>query len=95
MLSENAMNSALRRLGYTQEEMTSHGFRSTASTILNERGFRPDVIEAILGHQNENIVRRAYNRASYWPERVDLMQKWADMLDDFRALDAPKSGLRP
>ena len=88
MLSENAMNSALRRLGYTQEEMTSHGFRSTASTILNERGFRPDVIEAILGHQNENVVRRAYNRASYWPERVDLMQKWADMLDTFRTLDA-------
>ena len=88
MLSDNAMNSALRRLGYTQEEVTSHGFRSTASTILNERGFRPDVIEAILGHQNENVVRRAYNRASYWPERVELMQKWADLLDEFRALDA-------
>ena len=83
-LSENAINSALRRMGYTQEEMSSHGFRSTASTILNEHGFRPDVIEAVLGHQNENAVRRAYNRASYWPERVELMQKWADMLDGFR-----------
>ena len=71
-------------MGYTQEEMTSHGFRSTASTILNEHGFRPDVIEAVLGHQNENAVRRAYNRASYWPERVELMQKWADMLDGLR-----------
>ncbi len=92
ILSENAMNSALRRLGYTQEEMTSHGFRSTASTILNERGFRPDVIEAVLGHQNENVVRRAYNRATYWPERVELLQKWADMLDEFRALSADKTG---
>jgi integrase len=85
-LSENAMNSALRRMGFSQEEMTSHGFRSTASTILNERGVRPDVIEAMLGHQNENVVRRAYNRASYWPERVELMQQWADMLDEFRRL---------
>ena len=83
-LSENAINSALRRIGYTQDEMTSHGFRSTASTILNEYGFRPDVIEAVLGHQNENAVRRTYNRASYWPERVELMQKWADMLDGLR-----------
>lgn len=83
-LSDNAMNSALRRMGFTQEEMTAHGFRSTASTILNERGFSPDVIEAVLGHQDENIVRRAYNRARYWPERVVLMQRWADMLDAFR-----------
>jgi integrase len=81
MLSENAMNSALRRLGYTQDEMTSHGFRSTASTILNEHGFNPDVIEAALGHQAENKIRRAYNRAVYWPERVALLQKWADMLE--------------
>jgi integrase len=84
MLSENAMNSALRRLGYTQDEMTSHGFRSTASTILNEHGFNPDVIEAALGHQAENKIRRAYNRAVYWPERVALLQKWADMLEAFR-----------
>jgi integrase len=86
LLSENALNGALRRLGFGQDEMTAHGFRATASTILNERGARPDVIEAMLGHQNENAVRRAYNRASYWPERVELMQKWADMLDEFRAL---------
>ena len=84
-LSENAMNSALRRMGYAQDEMTSHGFRSTASTILNERGINPDVIEAVLGHQHENAIRRAYNRATYWPERVTLMQKWADMLDEFRS----------
>lgn len=85
-LSDNTMNASLRRMGFTQDEMTAHGFRSTASTILNERGFRPDVIEAVLGHQHENVVRRAYNRASYWPERVELMQRWADMLDEFRAL---------
>lgn len=86
LLSENALNGALRRLGFGPEEMTAHGFRATASTILNERGVRPDVIEAMLGHQNENTVRRAYNRASYWPERVELMQRWADMLDEFRKL---------
>ncbi len=83
-LSENAMNSAMRRMGYTKDEVTSHGFRSTASTILNERGYNPDVIEAVLGHQPLNAIRRTYNRASYWPERVKLMQEWADMLDNFR-----------
>lgn len=85
-LSENAFNSALRRMGFTQDEMTAHGFRATASSILNERGFPPDVIEAALAHVEPNAVRRAYNRATYWPERVTLMQAWADMLDDFRAL---------
>ncbi|MCW5716919.1 MAG: tyrosine-type recombinase/integrase [Bauldia sp.] len=83
-LSENSMNAALRRLGYGQEEMTSHGFRSSASTILNERGFNPDVIEAALAHQDENEIRRAYNRASYWPERVKMLQEWADLLDSLR-----------
>lgn len=85
-LSENAFNSALRRMGFTQDEMTAHGFRATASSILNERGFPPDVIEAALAHVEPNAVRRAYNRATYWPERVTLMQAWADMLDEFRAL---------
>jgi integrase len=85
-LSENSMNSALRRMGYANDEMTSHGFRSTASTILNERGFEPEVIEAALAHQDENAIRRTYNRATYWPERVKLMQQWADLLDEFRKL---------
>jgi integrase len=84
-LSENAMNSAMRRMGYTKDEVTSHGFRATASTLLNERGYNPDVIEAVLGHQPLNAIRRTYNRATYWPERVKLMQEWADMLDSFRA----------
>ena len=78
------MNSALRRMGYTKEEMTAHGFRSAASTILNERGFSPDVIEAALAHQDENQIRRAYNRSTYLSERVTLMQEWADLLDSFR-----------
>lgn len=86
-LSENAFNSALRRMGYEQHEMTAHGFRSSASTILNERGYNPDVIEAALGHQDEDEIRRAYNRAKYWPERVKLMQEWADLLDVLRAPD--------
>lgn len=73
-------------MGYTADEMTAHGFRSAASTILNERGFNPDVIEAALAHQDENSVRRAYNRATYWAERVPLMQAWADLLDQFRTL---------
>lgn len=55
-LSENAMNSALRRMGYSSEEMTAHGFRASVSTILNERGVNPDVIEAILGHQDANAI---------------------------------------
>lgn len=84
-LSENAFNAALRRMGFEQHEMTAHGFRSSACTILNERGYNPDVIEAALGHQDEDEIRRAYNRAKYWPERIKLMQEWADLLDVFRA----------
>lgn len=83
-LSENALNSALRRMGYGPDEMTAHGFRSSASTILNSRAFEPDVIEAALGHQDENAIRRIYNRSSYWSERTKMMQAWADLLDEFR-----------
>ena len=82
------MNSALRRIGYAKEEMCAHGFRASASTILNERGYNRDVIEAALAHQDEDQVRRAYNRALYWPERVKLLQDWADLLDEFRAQSA-------
>jgi integrase len=84
-LSENAFNAALRRMGFEQHEMTARGFRSSASTILNERGYNPDVIEAALGHQDEDEIRRAYNRAKYWPERIKLMQEWADLPDVLRA----------
>lgn len=83
-LSENAMIVALRRMGYTTDEISPHGFRSAASTILNERGFHPDVIEAALAHQDPNDIRRVYNRATYWPERIKLLQSWADLLDEFK-----------
>ncbi len=83
-LSDNSFNAALRRMGFTKDEVTAHGFRVTASTILNSRGFAPDVIEAVLAHQDPNAIRRAYNRASYWDQRVELMQQWADLLDEFR-----------
>ncbi|MEK7994745.1 MAG: tyrosine-type recombinase/integrase [Planctomycetota bacterium] len=89
-LSENAMNSALRRMGYTKDEVTAHGFRSSASTILNERGWNPDVIEAALAHQDEDEVRRAYNRATHWDARVKMLQAWADLLDDFRQTPASR-----
>jgi integrase len=84
-LSENAMNAALRRMGYGKEEVTSHGFRVTASTILNARGYDADVIEAVLAHQDKNAIRRTYNRTTYWDQRVKLMQEWADLLDDLKA----------
>jgi integrase len=83
-LSENAFNSVLRRLGYGSDEMCAHGFRASASTILNERGHDPRVIEAALAHVDQNEVRRAYNRAQYWPERVKLLQSWSDLLDQLK-----------
>jgi len=83
-LSENAFNSALRRMGFGPDEMTAHGFRATASTLLNERQFNPDVVEAALGHQDQDEIRRTYNRAKYWPERVALYRDWANILDELR-----------
>ncbi len=83
-LSENAFNSVLRRLGYGTDEMCAHGFRASASTILNERGYDGRVIEAALAHVDQNAVRRAYNRAQYWPERVKLLHDWSDLLDQFK-----------
>lgn len=88
-LSENAFNSALRRMGYSKDEVTAHGFRAIASTILNNRGYEPDVIEAALAHQDKNVIRRTYNRATYWESRVKLMQEWADLIDVFRAGKVP------
>lgn len=85
VLSENSMNSALRRMGVAANEHTAHGFRSSASSILNESGeFKSDAIEAQLAHLDGSKVRRVYNRATYWAERVRMMQWWADMLDEER-----------
>ena len=85
-LSENAFNSVLRRMGYTSDEVSAHGFRVTASTILNSREYNPDVIEAALAHQDRNAIRRTYNRTTYWDQRVKLMQEWADLCDEMRRM---------
>ncbi|ASP20090.1 prophage CP4-57 integrase [Antarctobacter heliothermus] len=86
-LSEDAFNSTLRRMGYTKDEVTAHGFRATASTILNNRSYDPDVIEAALAHQDKNAIRRTYNRATYWEQRVELMREWADLFETFKITD--------
>lgn len=84
-ISENTLNAALRRLGYTKDEATSHGFRATASTLLNECGkWNPDAIERQLAHVDKNAVRRAYARGEHWEERVEMMRWWADHLDTLR-----------
>lgn len=79
-LSENTFLFALYRLGY-RGRMTAHGFRSLASTVLNESGFEPDVIERQLAHQESDAVRAAYNRAEYLPKRREMMQWWADWVE--------------
>ncbi len=84
-MSENTVTAALRRMGYTKEEMTGHGFRSMASTLLNEQGFNRDWIERQLAHAERDNVRAAYNYAEYLPERKRMMQQWADYLDNLRA----------
>lgn len=84
-MSENTVNGSLRRLGYSQEEMTAHGFRAMAATLLNEMGvWNPDAIERQLAHLDTNGVRRAYTRGEYWDECVKMMQHWSDYLDQLR-----------
>ncbi|WP_371128895.1 tyrosine-type recombinase/integrase [Nitrosospira sp. Nsp1] len=83
-ISNNTMLFALYRLGY-KGKMTGHGFRAVASTILNETGFNPDVIERQLAHCERNEVRGAYNRAEYLSERKRMMQHWADYLESLEA----------
>ncbi len=84
-MSENAVNQGLRKLGYTTDQMTAHGFRAMAATLLNEMGeWNPDAIERQLAHVDTNQVRRAYARGEYWDERVAMMQRWSDYLDELR-----------
>ncbi|WP_343517813.1 integrase arm-type DNA-binding domain-containing protein [Sphingomonas sp.] len=84
-MSENTINAALRRMGFAQDEMTGHGFRAMAATLLNEMGlWHPDAIERQLAHCDNNAVRRAYTRGEYWDERVKMMQHWSDHLDFLR-----------
>jgi integrase len=85
-MSENTINDALRTMGSTGDEMTGHGFRTIASTILNESGeFHPDAIERQLSHHEDDEVRGAYNGAEYLAERRKMMQAYADKLDSLRA----------
>jgi integrase len=84
-MSENTINAGLRRLGYASDEMTGHGFRAMASTLLNESGkWHPDAIERALAHGDSDKVRAAYHRGAHWKERVDMAQWWSDYLDQLR-----------
>lgn len=84
-ISDNTLNAALRRLGYDSSQMTAHGFRAMASTLLNESGkWHPDAIERQLAHVEGNDVRRAYARGEHWDERVRMMQFWSDYLERLR-----------
>jgi integrase len=85
-MSNNTLNAALRRFGYAKDEISVSGFRATVSTLLNEMGrWNPDAIERQLAHMEENDVRRAYmHAAEFWSERIELMQVWADYLDQLR-----------
>lgn len=83
-ISDNTINAALRRIGYSKEQMVGHGFRSMASTCLNEQGWHPDLIELQLAHAERNKVRAAYNRAERLAERRKMMQAWADYLDGLK-----------
>jgi integrase len=85
-MSENTVNGALRRLGFTGDEMTAHGFRAMASTLLNESGkWSPDAIERALAHKDRDTIRAAYHRGSHWAERVAMAQWWGDYLDRLRS----------
>ncbi|HQS96356.1 MAG: integrase [Novosphingobium sp. 17-62-19] len=84
-MSENTINAGLRRLGYSTDEMTAHGFRAMASTLLNESGkWHPDAIERALAHGDTDKVRAAYHRGAHWDERVEMAQWWSDHLDQLR-----------
>jgi integrase len=83
-MSDGTINAALRRLGYDSDQHVGHGFRAMASTLLNEMGWQPDVIERQLAHVPRNKVRAAYNRAQHLTERRKMMQAWADFLDRLR-----------
>ena len=84
-MSPNTILSALRSMGYAKEEMSGHGFRSTASTLLNEQGYNRDWIERQLSHSERDGIRAAYNYAEYLPERRKMMQEWADFCDKLKA----------
>lgn len=92
-ISDMTINAALRRLGYDRDTLTGHGFRHMASTLLNELGFKAEAIERQLSHK-EPGVRGIYNKAEYLPERIKMMQAWADYLDALRQDDGKLTGIR-
>ena len=84
-MSENTVNAALRAMGFSADEVTGHGFRATARTMLHERlGYSPDVIEAQLAHTVRDSLGRAYNRTEFVEQRREMLQTWADYLDQLR-----------
>jgi integrase len=84
-ITDSTLNAALRRLGFGKEEVSAHGFRATASTMLNEMGkWHPDAIERQLAHVESNDVRRAYARGTHWDERVKMMRHWSNYLDNLQ-----------
>lgn len=83
-MSENTITAALRSMGYSGEQMTGHGFRSTASTLLHELGYASAIIERQLAHGIRNKIAAAYNRAEHLPSRKAMMQAWADHLDELK-----------
>ena len=88
-MSENTVNAALRRFGYGTDDMTGHGFRSMASTLLHEMGWTSDAIERQLAHSERNPIKAACNRAEHLPERRKMMQAWADYLDKLKGKGQP------
>ena len=84
-MSENTVLAALHQMGYGTDGMSGHGFRSTASTLLNEMGWAPDAIERQLAHAERDEIRGAYNRAEYLTERRKMMESWANYLDALTA----------
>lgn len=89
-ISDNTVRSALRGMGFTGEDITPHGFRHMASTLLHELGFPSHLIEKQLAHSDQNKIRAVYNHAEYMPERRKMMQSWADFLDRLKAGEADK-----
>jgi len=87
--SENTLNDALKRMGYSGEVMTTHGYRAMASTLLHEKGYPPEVIELQLAHKQRNQVAAAYNRSARLEERLKMMDEWAEYLDDLKSRQSP------
>ena len=83
-MSDGTIRTALKSLGYDSDVMSAHGFRTTASTLLNEQGWSPDAIERQLAHAPKDQVRAAYNRAQYLEERRRMMQSWGDYMDSLK-----------